>query len=228
VPAEAGIAGPIRVFLVDDHRVVRSGVSAYLAQVEDIEVIGEAADGRQTLDRIASLEPGGNLPDVVLMDLKMPVLDGITATGQIRSRWPAIEVVAMTSFVDEDMVRGALEAGAAGYLLKDADADQVAQAIRGAVAGQMHLDPVVARLLADSLRAPHRPADSLTPREREVLTLVAEGASNRQLARTLVVSERTARTHVSAILAKLGLVSRTQAALWAVREGLAPGPADRS
>lgn len=228
MPAEAGITGPIRVFLVDDHRVVRSGVSAYLAQVEDIEVIGEAADGRQALDRIAVLEPGGNLPDVVLMDLMMPVLDGIAATREVRSRWPAIEVVALTSFAEEDMVRGALEAGAAGYLLKDADADQVAQAIRAAVAGQMHLDPVVARLLADSLRAPHRPAGSLTPREREVLTLVAEGASNRQIARTLVVSERTARTHVSAILAKLGLVSRTQAALWAVREGLASGPADRS
>ena len=228
MPAEAGIAGPIRVFLVDDHRVVRSGVSAYLEQIEDIEVIGEASDGRQALDRIAVLEPGGNLPDVVLMDLLMPGMDGITATRQIRSRWPAIEVVAMTSFVEEAMVRGALEAGAAGYLLKDADADQVAQAIRAALAGQMHLDPVVARLLADSLRAPHRPGQSLTPREREVLTLVAEGASNRQIAQTLVVSERTARTHVSAILAKLGLVSRTQAALWAVREGLAPGPADRS
>jgi DNA-binding NarL/FixJ family response regulator len=228
VPAEAGIAGPIQVFLVDDHRVVRSGVSAYLEQVDDIEVIGEARDGRQALDRIASLEPGGNLPDVVLMDLMMPVMDGITATSQIRSRWPAIEVVVMTSFVEEAKVRGALEAGAAGYLLKDADADQVAQAIRAALAGRMHLDPVVARLLADSLRAPRRPAGSLTPREREVLMLVAGGASNRQIARTLVVSERTARTHVSAILAKLGLVSRTQAALWAVREGLAPGPADRS
>jgi DNA-binding NarL/FixJ family response regulator len=163
VPAETGIAGPIRVFLVDDHRVVRSGVSAYLAQVDDIEVIGEAREGRQALDRIASLEPGGNLPDVVLMDLMMPVMDGITATRQIRSRWPAIEVVVMTSFAEEAKVRGALEAGAAGYLLKDADADQVAQAIRAALAGRMHLDPVVARLLADSLRAPRRPAGSLTP-----------------------------------------------------------------
>jgi len=228
MPAEDEAAGPIRVFLVDDHRVVRSGVSAYLAQVADIEVIGEAGDGRQALDRIAVLEQGGNLPDVVLMDLLMPGMDGITATRQIRSRWPAIEVVAMTSFVEEAMVRGALEAGAAGYLLKDADADQVAQAIRDALAGRMHLDPVVARLLADSLRAPHRPGQSLTPREREVLTLVAEGASNRQIAQTLVVRERTARTHMSAILAKLGLVSRTQAALWAVREGLAPGPGGRS
>ena len=173
------------------------------------------------------LELDGNLPDVVLMDLTMPVMDGITATHQVRARWPAIEVVAMTSFVEEAKVRGALEAGAAGYLLKDADADQVAQAIRAAVAGQMHLDPIVARLLADSVRGP-RPGANLTPREREVLTLVAEGASNREIARRLVVSERTARTHVSAILMKLGLVSRTQAALWAVREGMAPGPEGRT
>jgi DNA-binding NarL/FixJ family response regulator len=227
MPAEAEAAGPIRVFLVDDHRVVRSGVSAYLEQVEDIEVIGEAGDGRQALDRIAVLEQAAGLPDVVLMDILMPVMDGITATRQIRSRWPAIEVVAMTSFAEEAKVRGALEAGAAGYLLKDADADEVAKAIRGALDGQMHLDPAVARLLADSLRAPRRPGERLTPREREVLALVAEGASNRQIAKTLVVSERTARTHVSAVLAKLGLVSRTQAALWAVREGLAPGPSDR-
>jgi len=227
VTADASAASLIRVFLVDDHRVVRSGVSAYLDQVADIEVIGAAGDGRQALDNIAALEPGGYLPDVVLMDMMMPVMDGITATRQIKSRWPAIEVVAMTSFAEETMVRDALEAGAAGYLLKDADADQVAQAIRAAVAGQMHLDPGVARLLADSLRSPRRPAENLTPREREVLTLVAQGASNRQIAQTLGVSERTARTHVSAILAKLGLVSRTQAALWAVREGLAPGSGGR-
>ncbi len=223
MPSDAEAAGPIRVLLVDDHRVVRSGVSAYLEQVDDIAVIGEAGDGQQALDRIAAMEPSGGLPDVVLMDMLMPVMDGINATRQIKSRWPVIEVVAMTSFVEEATVRDALEAGAAGYLLKDADADQVAQAIRAATAGQMHLDPTVARLLADSIRRPRRPDSSLTPREREVLTLVAEGASNRQIAQTLVVSERTARTHVSAILSKLGLVSRTQAALWAVREGLAPG-----
>ncbi len=216
----------IRVFLVDDHRVVRSGVGAYLQLMDDIAVVGEAADGRQALDRIALLEPNGGLPDVVLMDLLMPVMDGISATRQIRNRWPSIDVVAMTSFVEEAKVRDALEAGAAGYLLKDADADQVASAIRAAVDGQMHLDPAVARLLADSLRGPRRPRDRLTRREREVLALVAQGSSNRQIAHTLVVSERTARTHVSAILSKLGLVSRTQAALWAVREGL--GPAEPS
>jgi DNA-binding NarL/FixJ family response regulator len=226
MPAEAEdeVAGPIRVLLVDDHRVVRRGVMAYLELVGDITVIGEAGDGREALERIGHLEHAADLPDVVLMDMKMPVMDGIAATRQIKSRWAVIEVVAMTSFVEEAMVRDALEAGAAGYLLKDADADEVAQAIRAAYAGQTHLDPTVARLLADSLRGPRRPGGDLTPREREVLGLVAQGASNRQIAETLVVSERTARTHVSAILAKLGLVSRTQAALWAVREGLAPGP----
>jgi DNA-binding NarL/FixJ family response regulator len=222
-----GTGGPIRVFLVDDHRVVRGGVSAYLEMVNDIEVAGEAARGGEALARIAVLEAGDGLPDVVLMDLVMPDMDGITATREIKARWPAVEVVAMTSFAEEAKVRGALEAGAVGYLLKDADAVQVAQAIRAAVAGQSHLDPVAARLLADSVRRPRSAAQPLTPREREVLTLVARGSSNRQIADTLAVSERTARTHVSAILAKLGLASRTQAALWAVREGLAPGEAGR-
>jgi DNA-binding NarL/FixJ family response regulator len=214
---------PVRVFLVDDHHVVRAGVTAYLEQIEDIEVIGQAGDGQQALDRIAVLEPAGDLPDVVLMDMVMPVMDGITATGQIKARWPNIEVVVMTSFIEEATVRGALEAGAAGYLLKDADADHVAQALRAALAGRMHLDPSVARLLADSVRKPRRVEEELTPREREVLALIADGVSNRQIAQTLVISERTARSHVSAILAKLGLVSRTQAALWAVRQGQAPG-----
>ena len=208
--------------LVDDHRVVRRGLAAYLAQIDDMTVVGEAEDGSQALERLAQMEPVEHLPDVVLMDLTMPIMDGITATGQIKARWPTVEVVIMTSFIEEDKVRGALEAGAAGYLLKDADADDVAQAIRAAVAGQMHLDPSVARLLADSVRRPRRPGANLTPREREVLQLVATGASNRQIADTLIVSERTARTHVSAILTKLDLVSRTQAALWAVREGIGP------
>jgi DNA-binding NarL/FixJ family response regulator len=224
MPGDGEVADPIRVLLVDDHRVVRRGVMAYLELVDDIQVVGEAGDGRQALDSIAALEPAGDAPDVVLMDLLMPVMDGIAATREIKSRWSVIEVVAMTSFVEEAKIRGALEAGAAGYLLKDADADEVARAIRAAYAGQMHLDPVVVRLLADSVRAPRRLGEDLTPREREVLGLVAEGASNRQIAETLVVSERTARTHVSAILGKLGLVSRTQAALWAVREGSAAGP----
>src|ERR1700761_8854610 len=160
---EAGPDTPIRVLLVDDHRVVRSGVSAYLLLVPDMEVVGDAADGLQALDRIAALEAGSTLPDVVLMDMSMPVMDGIAATREIKSRWPVIEVVAMTSFIEEAMVRDALEAGAAGYLLKDADADEVAEAIRIALAGQMHLDPSVARLLADSVRRPRPASADLTP-----------------------------------------------------------------
>ena len=224
-PLESAPNGPhdlIRVLTVDDHRVVRSGLSAYLQLMDDIEVVGEAEDGRRALDVLTRLQAAGRLPDVVLMDLLMPTMDGIAATREVKTRWPDVEVVAMTSFVEEAKIRGVLEAGAAGYLLKDADADEVAGAIRSAMRGQMHLDPVVARLLADSMHRPHRPGDDLTPREREVLALVAQGSSNLQIAEALVVSERTARTHVSAILAKLGLASRTQAALWAVRGGLAP------
>jgi DNA-binding NarL/FixJ family response regulator len=211
----------LTVFLVDDHAIVRSGVSAYLDMIDDITVAGEAGTGQQALDRIAALEPADGLPDVVLMDLLMPGMDGIEATRQLKARWPVIEVVAVTSFLEEAKVRAALEAGAAGYLLKDAQADEVAAAIRAAAAGECHLDPAAAKLLAASLRAPRPAADTLTAREREVLTLIAEGRTNRQIARQLNVTERTARTHVSNILAKLQLTSRTQAALWAVQEGLA-------
>jgi DNA-binding NarL/FixJ family response regulator len=151
----------------------------------------------------------------------MPGMDGIEATRRIKARWPDIEVVAVTSFTQETKVRTALQAGAAGYLLKDADADQVAAAIRAA-AGQCHLDPAVAKILADSLRAPRPAIDTLTARERDVLAQIASGATNRQIARLLGISERTARTHVSSILAKLGLASRTQAALRALQHGQAP------
>jgi DNA-binding NarL/FixJ family response regulator len=219
--AAASPPAGLTVFLVDDHAIVRSGVRAYLDMIDDITVAGEAGTGQQALDRIAVLEPAGELPDVVLMDLLMPGMDGIEATRQLKARWPDVEVVAVASFLEEAKVRAALEAGAAGYLPKDAQADQVAAAIRAAAAGQCHLDPAVAKLLAATLRAPRPAADSLTAREREVLTLIADGATNRQIARRLGVTERTARTHVSNILGKLGLTSRTQAALWAVREGLA-------
>ena len=222
-------ATAIGVFLVDDHTVVRTGLSAYLSTEPGMRVVGEAGDGQVALDRMAVLDRAGDLPDVVLMDLQMPRVDGVTATGEIKRRWPDVEVVAVTSFVEEAKVRAALEAGATGYLLKDADAPEVAAAIRAAVAGQLHLDPAAAKALASGLRAPRSTADALTAREREVLTLVATGCSNRQIGRHLGVAERTARTHVSNILAKLGLVSRTQAALWAVKEGLVePAAAERS
>jgi DNA-binding NarL/FixJ family response regulator len=213
---------PIGVFIVDDHAVVRRGMRAFFEMLDDIEVLDEAADGKAALDRLAVLAAQDQLPDVVLMDLLMPRMDGITATAQIRQRFPAVEVVALTSFSEAERVHAALEAGAAGYLLKDAEADEVAVAVRAAHRGEVHLDAAVARRLTSSLRAPQNNATALTPREREVLVLVGKGRSNRDIAAALVISERTARTHVSNVLTKLGLASRTQAALWAVREGLLP------
>jgi DNA-binding NarL/FixJ family response regulator len=165
---------------------------------------------------------------VVLMDLLMEPMGGIEATAAIRERYPAVQVVAVTSFVQEEKVHAALEAGAAGYLLKDAEADEVAAAVRAARRGEVHLDPAVARQLTASLRrGPSAdPKALLTPREREILVLVAQGKANKEIASELMISERTSRTHVSNVLAKLGLSSRTQAALWAVREGLAAPPRD--
>jgi DNA-binding NarL/FixJ family response regulator len=218
---------PIRVLVVDDHRVVREGLRSYLELVDDIEMVGEATDGRAALDYLARAKAQGGLPDVVLMDLMMEPMNGIEATAAVKERYPDIEVVAVTSFVEEEKVHAALEAGAAGYLLKDAEADEVAAAIRAAHRGEVHLDPAVAGQLTASLRrgASASPKDLLTEREREILALVAQGKANKEIAAELVISERTARTHVSNILSKLGLTSRTQAALWAVREGLAPPPA---
>lgn len=216
---------PVRVFVVDDHAVVRRGLRAYLESVDSMEVVGEAADGQAALEQIAALAAAGGAPDVVLMDLLMPGMDGVSATAAITERYPELAVVAMTSFTQADLVHGALQAGAAGYLLKDAEADEVAAAIRAACRGEVHLDPAIARQLTRSLVAPKpQAADALTDREREVLVLVAKGLSNQQIADSLVISERTARTHVSNILGKLGVASRTQAALLAIREGIAPAP----
>jgi len=190
-----------------------------------MEVVGEAADGQEALEDIAALVAAGRPPDVALMDLLMPGMDGVAATAAITQRYPAMEVVAMTSFTRADLVHGALQAGAAGYLLKDAEADEVAAAIRAACRGEVHLDPAIAKQLTRSLVAPKpQPLQALTDREREVLILVAEGLSNQQIADSLVISERTARTHVSNILSKLGVASRTQAALVAIRGGIAPAP----
>jgi DNA-binding NarL/FixJ family response regulator len=223
--ADAPGQRPVRVFVVDDHTVVRRGLQAYLETVDDMEVIGEAAEGREALDGIAALVAAGRPPDVVLMDLLMPGMDGVTATGAITQRYPEMEVVAMTSFAEADKVQGALRAGAAGYLLKDAEADEVTTAIRAARRGEVHLDPAIAKQLTRWLVASKpQTVTALTDREREVLVLVAQGLSNQQIADALVISERTARTHVSNILSKLGLASRTQAALLAIREGIAPTP----
>jgi DNA-binding NarL/FixJ family response regulator len=224
-PPDAAHPGqrPVRVFVVDDHAVVRRGLHAYLEMVDDMEVVGEAADGQEALEGIEALVAAGRPPDVALMDLVMPGMDGVTATAAIVQRHPEMEVVAMTSFARADMVHDALQAGAAGYLLKDAEADEVAAAIRAARRGEVHLDAAVAKQLTQSLVTPQpRTVSSLTDREREVLVLVADGLSNQQIADSLVISERTARTHVSNILGKLGVASRTQAALLAIREGIAP------
>lgn len=215
---------PTGVFLVDDHAVVRLGMRAFFDMLPDIEVAGEASDGQSALDQLAVLAARNELPEVVLMDLIMPRLDGVAATKAIKELYPEVEVVVLTSFSEAERVHMALEVGAAGYLLKDAEADEVAAAVHAAQRGEVHLDSVVARQLTRALTAPQGTATALTPREREIVVLIAQGRSNRDIAESLVISERTARTHVSHVLTKLGLRSRTQAALWAVREGLVPSP----
>ena len=215
---------PIKVFVVDDHAVVRQGMRAFFALVPDIDVVGEAADGKAALDELAVAASSGTLPDVVLMDLVMPRLDGVAATQALKRDHPQVQVVALTSFSEAERVHAALTAGASGYLLKDAEAEEVAAAVRAAQAGEVHLDTAVARKLTQSLIAGRSGSGALSTREREVLVLVAQGHSNQEIADKLVVSERTARTHVSNVLLKLNLTSRTQAALWAIREGLVPAP----
>jgi DNA-binding NarL/FixJ family response regulator len=206
----------IRVVVVDDHAVVRRGLFAFLEGEQDIEVVGDAEGGEEALEVLAALDAAGRRPHVVLMDMKMEPVDGIESTRRIRARYDDVEVVALTSFGDEQRVYAAVRAGASGYLLKDADVDEVAVAIRAAHRGELQLDPAVARRLTEILAAPPRVSE-LTARELDVLELLGEGQSNKTIAANLGITERTARTHVSSILAKLGLSSRTQAALWAAR-----------
>lgn len=212
----------IRVVVVDDHAVVRRGLFAFLEGEEDIEVVGDASGADDALDLLAALDSRGRRPHVVLMDLQMEPVDGIESTRRIRALYDDVEVVALTSFDEEERVRAALEAGASGYLLKDADVDEVAVAVRAAHRGELQLDPAVARRLTASLRSGTAGGTArLTSRELDVLRLLGEGHANKTIAATLGITERTARTHVSKILAKLKLSSRTQAALWAAREGIA-------
>jgi DNA-binding NarL/FixJ family response regulator len=219
---ERGRDESIAVLVVDDHEVVRRGLHAFLDSEPDIDVVGEAGGGTQALDLVASMESEGRRPDVIVMDLQMAPIDGIELTNRIRALYDDIEVVALTSFAEEERVHAALQAGASGYVLKDSDADDVAAAVRAAHRGKLQIDPVIARTLMSSLREGRGPdrISELTSRELDVLRLVASGKSNKEIAAELAISERTARTHVSRILRKLHLSSRTQAALWAVRERL--------
>ena len=209
----------IKVLLVDDHSVVRMGLKVFFDLQDDIEVVGEASDGSEAVAIARRLKP-----DVILMDLLMPNMDGLTAIGRIKGEMPETEIVAVTSFIEEDKVTAALEAGASGYLLKDAEAEEVAAAVRAAYAGEVHLDPAVARLLTQRMRDKKLrpdPVEPLTERERDVLRLLGQGMSNKEIGSALFITERTARTYVSNILGKLGLASRKQAALYAVEHKIA-------
>jgi NarL family two-component system response regulator LiaR len=209
----------IRVLVVDDHVVVRQGIRALLATEADIEVVGEAENGREAVEEVENLQP-----DLTLMDLVMPEMDGIEAIRRITARQPEARILVLTSFAADDKVFPAIKAGALGYLLKDSSPEELVGAIHQVYRGESSLHPTIARKLLHELSQPAdepRTLEPLTEREVEVLKLVAQGHSNQEIAETLVISEATARTHVSNILRKLHLASRTQAALYALREGLA-------
>jgi two-component system, NarL family, response regulator LiaR len=204
----------IRLLLVDDHAVVRQGLRMFLNLDPDFEIVGEASDGNAALKLARELQP-----DVVLMDLLMPGMDGIEATGILRREMPDIEVIALTSVLEDSSVVGAIRAGAIGYLLKDTEANELIRSIKAAAEGQVQLSPQAAARLMREVRAPESP-EALTERETEVLRLLAQGQSNKEIARGLSIGEKTVKTHVSSILGKLNVSSRTQAALYAVRIGL--------
>jgi two-component system, NarL family, response regulator LiaR len=210
---------PIRVVIADDHTIVRKGIRAVLRSVPDVEVVGEAENGWEAIARVKELQP-----DVVLMDLVMPELDGIDAIRRIRTERPQTRILVLTSFATEDKIFPAIKAGALGYHLKDSGPEELVQGIREVYSGEASLHPVIARKVLQELSSPSEQpptADPLTARELEVLRLVAQGQSNQRIAKMLFISETTVRSHVSNILGKLHLASRTQAALYALREGLA-------
>jgi NarL family two-component system response regulator LiaR len=210
---------PIRVMIVDDHAIVRKGIRALLATEKDFQVVGEVGDGVEAVAQAQVLKP-----DVILMDLVMPKMDGIEATRQITAKQPATRVLVLTSFAADDKVFPAIKAGALGYLLKDSGPDELVQAIRCVHRGEPSLEPSIARkVLTEMSGALKKPlsVDPLTDRELEILRLIAQGRNNKEIAGYLVIAEMTVRTHVSNILSKLHLASRTQAALYALKEGLA-------
>ncbi len=215
---EAGQGDMIHVLIADDHAIVRKGIGALLGTVPDIEVVAEARDGEEALAKALAVRP-----DVVLMDLVMPGVDGLEATRRLCSCWPEARVLVLTSFAGDDKVFPAIKAGALGFLLKDSGPDDLVQAIRQVYQGESSLHPSVARRVLQELVCPasQGSADALTERETQVLKLVAHGRCNRDIANRLCISEATVRTHMSNILSKLGVDSRTQAALYALRQGLA-------
>jgi two-component system, NarL family, response regulator LiaR len=204
----------IRVLVADDHAVVRQGLRTFLELQDDIEVVADVPDGQQALDGVAEHEP-----DVVLMDLVLPVVDGVEAIRRIAAERPATRVIALTSFLDDDKLFPAVRAGAAGYLLKDVEPPELVRAIRAVHAGEALLHPAVAARLMEEVAGRDDAHEPLTPRERDVVTLIARGLSNKRIAQELGIAEKTAKAHVSNILAKLGLSDRTQVAMHAVREG---------
>jgi two-component system, NarL family, response regulator LiaR len=210
-------ASRIRVMLVDDHAVVRSGLGAFLLAHEDLELVGEASNGKQAVERVPALKP-----DVILMDLVMPELDGAAATREIRERHPAVQVIALTSFPEDELVKGALHAGAIGYLLKNVTADELAGAIRAAAVGRPTLAPEAQRALIQAATGPRAgtPGIDLTERERDVLRLMAQGKNNPEIAERLFVSRSTVKFHISSILGKLGAASRTEAVAIALQRKL--------
>lgn len=203
----------IRVLICDDHNVVRNGLKSFLSIYDDFELVGEARNGEQAVALVNQLQP-----DVVLMDLMMPVLDGAAATRRIKEKFPKTQVIALTSFKEQEQVKSALEAGAIGYLLKDLSAEELARAIRLAYEGKPSLAPEAAEILISASRPQQRKlGDDLTEREREVLALMVEGLNNQQIAERLVVSLSTAKSHVSSILSKLGVTTRTEAVSLALK-----------
>jgi DNA-binding NarL/FixJ family response regulator len=207
----------IRLLIADDHAVVREGLQRLVATFEGVELVGAAANGQEAVDRCRAAEP-----DVLLMDIEMPVLDGIAATRAIAAAQPDVAVVVLTSFSDRDQILQALDAGAVGYLLKDAEPDEIAKAVRAAARGEAPLDPRAGRALL-SARGASSPLDGLSEREREVLRLVARGLPNKLIARELSISEKTVKTHLTSVFRTIGVTDRTQAALWAERNGLGTG-----
>lgn len=207
---------PIRVMLVDDHTMVRRGLATFLKVFDDLQLVGEANGGEAAIQLCAEV-----LPDVILMDMVMPDMDGAAATRAIRQRFPQVQVIALTSFKTGELVRSALEAGAIGYLLKDVSADELVRAIRAAQAGRATLSPEVAQTLVEAA-SQQRPGLNLTERELEVLVLMVDGLNNTQIAGKLTVSPSTIKSHVSNILSKLGVVSRTEAVTLALRNHIIP------